>query len=36
MIIPPAVIDMNNDDVQDLIIQLFGGHVLCLNGINGE
>ena len=36
MIIPPVVIDMNNDDVQDLIIQSFGGHVLCLNGINGE
>ena len=36
MIIPPVIIDMNNDDVQDLIIQSFSGHVLCLNGVDGE
>ena len=36
MIIPPVIIDMNNDNVQDLIIQSFSGHVLCLNGVDGE
>ena len=36
MIIPPVIIDMNNDNVQDLIIQSFTGHILCLNGVDGE
>ena len=36
MIIPPVIIDMNSDNVQDLIIQSFGGHVLCLDGIDGK
>ena len=36
MIVPPVIIDMNNDNVQDLIIQSFSGHVLCLNGVDGE
>ena len=36
MIIPPVIIDMNSDNVQDLIIQSFGGHVLCLDGIDGR
>ena len=35
MIIPPVIIDMNSDNVQDLIIQSFGGHVLCLDGVDG-
>ena len=36
MIIPPVIIDMNSDKVQDLIIQSFGGHVLCLDGVDGR
>ena len=36
MIIPPVIIDMNSDNVQDLIIQSFGGHVLCLDGVDGR
>ena len=36
MIIPPVIIDMNSDNMQDLIIQSFGGHVLCLDGIDGK
>ena len=36
MIIPPVIIDMNSDNVRDLIIQSFGGHVLCLDGIDGK
>ena len=27
---------MNNDEVQDLIVQSFNGHVLCFNGVNSE
>ena len=36
MIVPPVIIDMNSDNVQDLIIQSFGGHVLCLDGVDGR
>ena len=36
LIIPPVIIDMNNDDVQDLIVQSFNGHVMCINGVNSE
>ena len=35
LIVPPVIIDMNDDDVQDLIVQSFNGHVLCFNGVNG-
>ena len=36
MIIPPVIIDMNNDNVQDLLIQSFDGHVVGLDGIDGK
>lgn len=35
LIIPPVIIDMNNDSVQDLVIQSFSGHIRCVNGVNG-
>ena len=36
MIIPPVIIDMNNDNVQDLLIQSFDGHVVGLDGTDGR
>ena len=36
LIVPPVIIDMNDDDVQDLIVQSFNGHVLCFDGFNSE
>ena len=36
VILPPVIIDMDNDGVEDLVISLYSGHTTVMNGQNGK
>ena len=36
LIVPPVIIDMNGDTIQDILLQTFASHVVLLDGKNGQ